>query len=92
MKWTNTTKEIISYGIALFVALVGLGLCVAGFIVNPTGEIHSSVQWVLGEALVFVAAVVGISNYARASINNLHDSINHYIDQRLADKDKQETQ
>lgn len=85
MKWTSKTKEIIAYGIAVMVALVGLGLCVAGFVVNPTGEIHSSVQWVLGEALVFVATVLGISYYARNAINSVRDNINHHIDKRISD-------
>lgn len=83
MKWNNNTKEIVAYGIAIAVAAVGLGLCVAGFLIDPTGEIHDSVQWVLGESLVFTAAVLGISLHARNTINSMRDNIDRHIDRRI---------
>lgn len=41
-------------------AVVGTAILVAGFIVNPRGEIHSSVLIAFGECITFVAAVFGI--------------------------------
>lgn len=61
MKWNNATKETLAYLFAVIALLSGIGLCVAGFIVDPTGEIHDSVLWVLGQCLTFVGAVCGIS-------------------------------
>lgn len=83
MKWDSRIKEKIAYIIAGVAAAVGFGLTIAGFIVAPTGEVHSSVQWILGETLVFTASVLGISLYARNTINSMRDEIGSYIDSHL---------
>lgn len=86
MKWDNKTKDKIAYGLAIVAALVGFGLVIAGFVVDPTGEIHHSVQWVLGETLVFSASVVGIAYHARNAINSIHDNINRHVDKRMREQ------
>ena len=45
---------------AVLLILVGSGLLIAGFIVPPTGVIHSSVLIAFGEILTFVGALFGI--------------------------------
>lgn len=45
---------------SLFLILVGSALLIAGFIVSPAGEIHSSVLISFGEILTFVGTVFGI--------------------------------
>ena len=45
---------------ALFMVFVGAALLVAGFIVSPLGEIHSSVLISFGEILTFTGALFGI--------------------------------
>jgi len=49
-------KKILS--ICLTVAAIGFG--VAGFIVPPTGVIHSSVLWLTAQIFVFAATLLGI--------------------------------
>lgn len=39
---------------------VGAGLLIAGFIVAPTGVIHSSVLVAFGETMTFAGALFGI--------------------------------
>lgn len=90
MKWNNNSKEKIAYGLAILVACVGLGLSISGFVINPTGEIHDSVQWVLGESLVFAAAVLGISLHARNTINTLKENIDKHIDRRLKNEGEED--
>lgn len=46
--------------VALILVIVGCGLLVAGFIVNPTGEIHSSVLVGFGETSTFAGALFGV--------------------------------
>ncbi|MCM1452595.1 MAG: hypothetical protein NC102_10055 [Clostridium sp.] len=46
---------------------VGAGLLIAGFIVAPTGEIHSSVLVAFGEIMTFAGAVFGIDYKYKAS-------------------------
>lgn len=42
------------------VTLSGVGMIVAGFIVSPIGEIHSSVLVAFGECLTFAGTLLGI--------------------------------
>lgn len=51
---------------AVFLVFVGAALLVAGFVVSPVGEIHSSVLVAFGEVLTFVGAVFGIDYRYRA--------------------------
>ena len=39
---------------------IGAGLLIAGFIVNPSGEIHNSVLVAFGEVLTFAGSIFGI--------------------------------
>ncbi len=45
---------------AVAMAIVGVGLIIAGFVVKPTGEIHPSVLTALGELLTFSGSLFGI--------------------------------
>ena len=45
---------------ALFLIIIGSGLLIAGFIVKPPGQIHSSVLVAFGEILTFAGALFGI--------------------------------
>lgn len=56
----STTHE---FYLACVLIVFGCGLLLAGFIVSPTGEIHSSVLTAFGEICTLVGAILGI-NYA----------------------------
>lgn len=60
-------KDRLQTFVSGLLALVGTGILVAGFIVNPRGEIHSSVLIAFGECIAFVAAVFGI-DYHRPKV------------------------
>ena len=61
MKWTAENKEKINYVLAALMMLFGVGLTIAGFCVPPVGEISVGVLTVLGQALTFAGALLGIS-------------------------------
>lgn len=46
--------------LASVVLIVGLGLVIAGFVVEPAGVIDPTVLTAFGEALSFVGAIIGI--------------------------------
>lgn len=46
--------------VAAGVTIVGCGLLIAGFIVEPPGEIHQSVLIGFGECLTFAGSILGI--------------------------------
>lgn len=45
--------------------VVGAALLIAGFVVPPTGEIHSSVLVAVGEILTFAGSLLGIDYHYR---------------------------
>lgn len=90
MKWDNTTKEILSYSFALISLLGGFGLTIAGFIVDPTGQIHESVLFVLGQCLVFAASICGISMHVKRGMNEISNHVKEEIKQHL--KNQEETE
>lgn len=59
-KFLSATHE---FYFAVFLEVFGCGLLVAGFCVNPTGEIHGSVLTAYGTISTLVGAILGI-NYA----------------------------
>lgn len=50
---------------AVTLVVFGCALLLAAFIVDPTGEIHSSVLAAFGEILSFAGAVLGFDYYNR---------------------------
>lgn len=42
------TKDLLAVITALCMLVLGAGLCVAGFIVDPLGIIDNSVLWIMG--------------------------------------------
>lgn len=56
----NNDKKRLQLLCAVFMTAVGAGLLIAGFIVSPLGEIHSSVMISFGEIMTFVGTVFGI--------------------------------
>lgn len=51
--------------------LAGWGLAIAGFLLPPKGEVHDSVLWILGQALIYTASVLGIGMYINNEITRL---------------------
>ena len=60
MKKNNHKKHTIQLICAVALVIIGCGLLIAGFIIPPTGVIHSSVLIAFGEILTFVGALFGI--------------------------------
>lgn len=52
--------------VAAALTVVGCGLLVAGFVVDPTGEIHNSVLVAFGEILTFVGSLFGIDYHYKS--------------------------
>lgn len=65
------TRNIIVWIAAIIAFLTGVGLCIAGFIVPPTGVISGSVLTALGEFLTFFGSVFGIGEYTKIQMEKL---------------------
>lgn len=92
MKWDEKTKEKIAYIFAAAAFVVGWGITIAGFVVEPTGEIHDSVLWVLGQALVFAATVLGFALQLRNGMKTMQAELTKHIEEKMQNmgKDKAE--
>ena len=74
--WTNLNiKDKLAVITAIAAFVTGWALTIAGFIVPPTGEISSSVLWVLGQSLIYGASVFGISAYFSSETQKLRSDM-----------------
>lgn len=64
-------KSKFAIGTAVVAFVVGFGLTIAGFLLPPKGEVHDSVLWILGQALIYTASVLGIGMYFNSKLTQL---------------------
>lgn len=55
--------------------IAGVSLSVAGFIVEPTGQIHDSVLWFFAQCLIYAGSIFGVAVYVNTKFNYLVDKI-----------------
>lgn len=67
---TRQKKDSVTVWSAVGMLLFGCCLTVAGFCVEPIGEVSASVLTVLGQCLIFAGGALGIANYAKACAND----------------------
>ena len=65
------THDIIVWAAAIIAFITGIGLCIAGFYVQPKGEIDGSVLTATGEFLTFFGSVFGIGQFTRIKIEQI---------------------
>lgn len=73
---TQDRKENITVCSAVAMLVFGCVLTVIGFFLEPMGEVHDSVLWVLGQCFIYAGGALGIANYARSSAK-------HEVDERF---------
>ena len=69
------TKEEVQIYTAVSMLVAGVGLSVAGFIVEPTGQIHESVLWFFAQCLMYAGCIFGIGVYVTTKFNHLVDKL-----------------
>lgn len=82
-------KSKFAIGTAVVAFVVGFGLTIAGFLLPPKGEVHDSVLWILGQALIYTASVLGIGMYFNSKLTQLDITTQKMIRQELH-KEKEE--
>ena len=70
-----TFRDVMLYGIGLLTLAAAFVLLFMGMFIPPEGEIHDSVLTAFGIALLFVAAIYGISTYFIASLTGFKKAI-----------------
>lgn len=79
---TKDTKDNIAVISACVMLVFGLTLTAIGFALDPTGEVHDSVLWILGQCLIYAGSIFGIAYYTKGQINK-------QLDERLKNSDKE---
>ena len=77
---TQGIKENIIYGSAIGMLLFGVILTTAGFIIDPAGQVHDSVLYVLGQCLIFAGSAMGISAYTSGKVKEMRHDIERRFD------------
>ena len=75
MKHRESYKELdFKNRVAVITCLLAFGLgwslTIVGFVVPPLGEVSDSVLWILGQALLYTSAVLGVGMYTQSLIKN----------------------
>ena len=83
MTWNSTSKEVVAYSMAFLSFGIGYGLTIAGFCVEPRGEVHGSVLAVLGEALAFAGSILGLSMYVKSEFRSIRKNISETINKKF---------
>jgi len=83
-------KTKFAIGSAVVAFLAGWGLTVAGFMLPPKGEVHDSVLWILGQALIYTASVFGIGMYINSEMTKLRAENRRYIRTALEEEKEEE--
>ena len=76
---TQAIKDNIIFGSALFMLFFGVALTTAGFVIDPAGQVHDSVLYVLGQCLIFAGSAMGVSAYTSGKFRDMQ----RYLDHRL---------
>lgn len=72
-------KSKLSYGSAILAFTIGWALVIAAFLVEPVGEVHDSILWILGQAMLYAGGVFGIALYTGNTIRGMKRQINRFM-------------
>lgn len=74
------TKEDVQVCTAVGMLIAGVALSIAGFIVEPTGQIHDSVLYFFAQCLIYAGSIFGIGIYVTTKFNHLVDKLKNKED------------
>lgn len=68
-------KEWIQYIICIVCLLGAMTMSFLAMYIDPRGEIHDSILWIIGQILVFVGSMFGISSIHNVQIKKVDKKI-----------------
>jgi len=72
---TKESKDTIATISAVAMLIFGATITAIGFFVDPLGEIHQSVLYVLGQCLIYSGSIFGITVYTRRRLDDMEKMI-----------------
>lgn len=76
---TTDSNKKAAYWTAIIAFIIGWGLTIAGFCVNPVGEVSGSVLAILGEAMVYAASVFGVTLYFNNQMEKFRSDAKQWV-------------
>lgn len=81
-------KDKLSYILCISSFIIGVLLTIAGFVVNPLGEVDASVLTSLGLFLSFSGSIIGITQHYSMELDKFKSSIINTINTKDESNDK----
>ena len=81
-------KDKLSYVLCIFSFIIGVILTIAGFVVNPLGDIDASVLTSLGLFLSFSGSIIGITQHYSMELDKFKSNIINTINTKDESNDK----
>ena len=81
-------KDKLSYVLCIFSFIIGVLLTIAGFVVNPLGDIDASVLTSLGLFLSFSGSIIGTTQHYSMELDKFKSSIINSINNKDESNDK----
>lgn len=76
-KWEDLSyRSKVAYSTAIISFALGWILIAVNFFLAPIGEVADATLWILGEALSYTGAVVGLTCYAKGEIKKIKHQLN----------------
>lgn len=79
-------KQKTAYVTAIVAFVLGWFLVIAGFYMPPEGEVSDSVLWILGQALIYTASVLGVTMYFNSQMVKLRAETRQYIKEEIKEE------
>lgn len=87
---TKESKDNIAVTSAIVMLCFGMALTAVGFFVSPVGEVHDSILWILGQALLYAGAIFGVAYYTKGVIDkHVKDLENRYLKDKEQEQDNE---
>lgn len=72
-------KDLIAIISAIVLLAFGIGLSIAGFIVDPLGIVDSSILWIFGQCCLYAGSIFGIGMYVKGKMDEVREDVNQFI-------------
>ena len=79
-------KQKTAYVTAIVAFVLGWFLVIAGFYMTPEGEVSDSVLWILGQALIYTASVLGVTMYFNSQMVKFRAETRRYIKEEIEEE------
>lgn len=70
----NKHHDTVNVAVSIATLVLGWGLTITAFFLDPEGEVHDSILWILGQSLTFAGSLLGAKSYIDFRSNQISHS------------------